>query len=311
MVALYIPLIMGRVVLKLPVRVTIELTNFCNLHCVFCPRRFMEKETGFMAPGLAYKITDELHSWISAGHRVAVVPFFRGETLTHPQWDVLLADIRDKGLGPIQMATNASLLTEERAHRLLEIGVDTLSFSMDTVDPDIYKRVRGGDYVISLSNVLRFLELRQAYSGEGGCRIVQVSAVDSALTHEGIPAFIDYWRDKIDRLRVYPEHSADGHTGSLPSGNADKVRVSCRKVREEMVIYWNGSVALCNHDWTRMRTGQEIGNVSERSLEEIWRSNAYETIRKAHETGSLQGIIPCEHCGHWGSQAVGLVLGKV
>lgn len=286
--------------MNFPCRITLELTNFCNLHCVFCPRRYMEKETGFMDVGLAR----DLMAQMQAHAPVAVVPFFRGESLTHPHWDQLLASLHEFGLGPIQLATNASLLTEERAHRLLEIGLDTLSFSMDTTNPETYRRLRGSDYATSLGNVLRFLELREG-AGREKCPTVQVSAVKSAGNANEIEAFVDFWQPRVDRLRIYPEHSSDGHLGSLPGGAASVERTPCHKISEEMAIYWNGDVALCNHDWTRRLNGPSLGSVRTASIEDVWTGAPYEQVREAHASGCLAGLVPCEHCRHWGGTPVG------
>ena len=297
-----------------PRRITLEFTNHCNLRCVFCPRRFMEKETGFLDVGLARELMAQMRD-NRAGTPVTVVPFFRGESLTHPHWDTLLAELHAFGLGPIQMATNASLLTEARAHRLLDIGVDTLSFSMDTLNPETYRHLRGTDYAESLGNVLRFLELRNTQSGNldgqhgrGGCGTVQVSAVRTAENAHEMDAFVAYWQTKVDRIRIYPEHSADGKLGSLETvqttGMAER-RTACPKVMEDMVIYWNGDVALCNHDWTRRLTGPHLGSVRTQSIEQVWTGPAYATVREAHAMGSLTGVSPCEHCGHWRGTPVG------
>ena len=291
-----------------PKRITLEFTNHCNLRCVFCPRRFMEKETGFLDVTLARNLMAEMRNHAP----VTVVPFFRGESLTHPKWDVLLASLHEFGLGPIQMATNASLLTEERALRLLEIGVDTLSFSLDTLNPELYRRLRGCDYAVSLANVLRFLDLRAAHKGPGGCGTVQVSAVQTADNAHEMDSFIAYWREKADRVRIYPQHSADGNPGSLAGYTpSDELRTVCPKVNQDMVIYWNGDVALCNHDWTRRVTGQHIGSVCKASIQEIWLSPPYRAIREAHSTGRLEGISPCEHCQYWRATPVGAVVERV
>lgn len=292
-----------------PRRITLELTNHCNLHCVFCPRRFMEKETGFLDLALARNLMEQIREYAP----VTVVPFFRGESLTHPHWDTLLASLHEFGLGPIQMATNASLLTEERARRMLEIGVDTLSFSMDTLNADTYRRLRGSDYAESLGNVLRFLELRAAYKASdantGGCATVQVSAVKTKDNAHEMDDFIAFWGGKVNRIRIYPEHSADGNLGSLPGALPRACpRTPCKKVTEEMVIYWNGDVALCNHDWTRRLAGPHIGSVRTTPIVDIWRSPEYEAIRTAHEQGNLAGVTPCEHCQHWSGMPVGAVL---
>lgn len=266
----------------------------------------MEKETGFMDLARARKLMAEMAAMAKTHGRCTVVPFFRGESLTHPQWDKFLEAMHEFDLGPIQMATNASLLTEDRARRLLEIGVDTLSFSMDTTDPETYKILRGSDYKKSLGNVLRFLEMRR--ENPEGCKTVQVSAVETAKNRHQLEDFIAFWRPRVDRIRIYPEHSADGNPGSLPGCKATASRTPCHKVIEDMVIYWNGDVALCNHDWTRRVTGQHIGNVMEQGIDAVWNSDAYRKIREAHECGNVAGIAPCENCAHWGTGPVGRVV---
>ncbi len=275
-----------------PKRITLELTNRCNLHCVFCPRRYMEKERGDMEPAFAFDLIDEM-----APHKPALIPFFRGESLLHPQWDVILEHAVRKGVGPIQMATNASLLTEERARRIVDIGVDFLSFSMDTLDPERYRRLRGSDYTISLENVLRFLRLLDAADGQAK---VQVSAVRTADNADEISRFANFWLEHVPYVRIYPEHSADGHPGSLAHPPLPREsRRPCHKVRSDMVITWNGEVALCNHDWTRKVTGQPLANVGRGGIAGAWISEAYQRVRQAHDSGNLSGIAPCEHCDHW------------
>ena len=46
-------------------------------------------------------------------------------------------------------------------------------------------------------------------------------------------------------------------------------RMPCRKVFTDMIIYWDGKLALCNYDWDEQRN---IGNVNEMSLQEAWNS---------------------------------------
>ncbi len=289
-----------------PKRITLELTNKCNLRCRFCPRKYMEKERGDIDVGLAKDILVE-----AAQHApVAIVPFFRGESFLHPYWDTLLSMAKELNVGPIQMATNASLLTEERGRRLLEIGVDFLSFSMDTLDPERYHFLRGADYDESLGNILRFLEMREDMSKD---LRVQVSAVETRDNATEMDDFVEFWRSKVDRIRIYTEHSSNGAPGSLETPPVPRSeRSACHKVTEDMVIYWNGDVALCNHDWTRRATGQFIANVKDIGVAAAWNSLEYQRIRHLHNNGNLSGIAPCEHCDHWSTSYIGAgFLGRV
>lgn len=277
-----------------PQRVTLELTNRCNLNCTFCPRQYMEKERGFLDYGLARELIREM-----AEHApVAVVPFFRGESLLHPQWYDILKLIQELHVGEIQFTTNASLLNQENRERVLDLDLSFISFSLDTVDPALYMSSRrGSDFNNVMGNVLEFLKLRDE---RGVSTQVQVSAVETQLHKPGMDAFVAFWRDKVDRVRVYAEHSSDGHPGSIdePLPEFDR-RLACHKPFSDMVVYWNGQTACCNHDWTRQVNGSPLGDVSKVGIAGVWRGEAYARLRAAQRCGQLDGVTPCDGCDHW------------
>lgn len=279
---------------EFPERITLELTNRCNLRCVFCPRTYMEKRRGDMDVQLACRLIDEMAEQAP----VQVVPFFRGETLLHPHWRDILAYMKNKDVGPIQFTTNATLLTPEAAAAILDLDLDFISFSMDTTDPELYNSTRkGADFHSCMNNVLEFIEQRN----RRGSRIrIQVSAVETARHKPSIDQFVAYWRERVDRVRIYAEHSTNGKPGSIdqPMPFFDK-RLPCKKLFTDMVVYWNGEIAVCNHDWTRLTTGQRIANVTKSSLATAWKSTPYTALRRHHAHGDFPETGVCEGCDHW------------
>ena len=279
---------------EFPRRITLELTNKCNLNCTFCPRRLMERHQGFLETSLAKELMDE----ISRNLPVALVPFFRGETLLHPDWVEILTYAKKSGIGPIQFTTNASLMDSDAAEAILDLELDFISFSMDTLDPQIYNKTRrGSNYQKVLKNVLNFIEKKEA----GGKELpeVQISCVDTPLHRPGLEAFVGFWKPKVDRVRIYIEHSQDGHPGSIaePLPGFGR-RLPCFKVFTDMVIYWDGEVALCNHDWTR-DARHRIGNVKEGGIASTWNGERYSALRMSHERGSQESEPLCNFCDHW------------
>ncbi|KMY69319.1 hypothetical protein AAU61_05470 [Desulfocarbo indianensis] len=276
-----------------PSRLTLELTNQCNYKCAMCPSRFDPGEAkGMMEPKLFKRLVDE-----ASGHLpVALVPFFRGESLLHPAIANLIAYAKGKGLGPVQLASNGLLLSELMAKRLLDAGLDFISFSLDTMDELEYRRIRkGGDLPQVLRNVRRFLRLRD----QGGyATTVQVSATRTGLNQESMQKFIAAWQNVADRVRIYYEHSADGHTGSLPGlGQAGpQERLACQKPFSEMVVYHNGQAALCNHDWYR---DPPLGDVGRSGIQAVWQGEAYARLRGQHKDPAGLSDATCLHCDHW------------
>ena len=261
----------------------------------FCPRHLVEMNLGDMAWPLFKKIIDEAAEHLP----VTLVLFFRGESLLHPEIDKMIAYAKVWGL-TIQLASNGFILTPELAERLVEAGLDFISFSLDTIDKETYAQTRrNSDLRIAMENVLHFVEIceQRKRSGKKSPEI-QVSSVEVDDYRKGQPEFIAFWRQYVDRVRIYIEHSSDGNLGSIASELLpDKeARRACGKVFSDIVIYWDGEVALCNHDWAQVC---HIGNVQEKSIEEIWRSAEYQKIRKMHQDNSFDIRLACNKCDHW------------
>jgi len=288
-----------------PERITVELTNRCNLECFMCPRTKVDMKPGDMNIDLYRKIIDEASKHLP----VCLVPFFRGESLLHQQFLKMLALAKDNGLGPIQLATNAYLLNMHRTKGILDLGVDFVSFSIDVNNKEIYEAIRQkSDYAKVFKNLCYFLEEKERRNK--ALPRTQVSAVRTEKNSDFIEDFINFWIDKVDAVRIYTAHSADGRPGSIEDDKeGDFERIPCLKLLTDMVIYYNGDVAICNHDWERKAF---IGNVNNESIEQIWNSSAYSEIRKRHISGDFKGVSPCGHCSHWKAYCKeGCMIGEV
>jgi radical SAM protein with 4Fe4S-binding SPASM domain len=279
-----------------PNRVTIELTNQCNLKCTMCPRIYMKGSRGFMSMSLFKKIIDE----VSTHNNIALVPFFRGEPLLHPDFAEMITYAKTNRISPIQLTTNATMMTEDIAQTLIDIELDFISFSVDSIDNDMYSKIRKG---ANLQKVIKNIEILCELKEKKRCGKpeIQVSVVKTENTVDSLDDFIAFWQGRVDRVRVYEEHSKGGNYGSLSEGrniSTTLKRQPCLKPFNDFVIYWDGSVALCNHDWDRIDT---IGNVNHDTIEGIWNNEIYRTIRKAHihDHSLLEEL--CRKCDHWKS----------
>ena len=104
-----------------------------------------------MDMGLYKKIVDEAALHLP----VKLVLFFRGESLLHPQFIQCLEYAKEKGLGPVQFASNALALDEKTADKMLDAGIDFISFSLDTLNPEVYRSTRkSGNLSISMEHVV-------------------------------------------------------------------------------------------------------------------------------------------------------------
>ena len=118
----------------------IEPTIYCNLDCRTCIRNVWCEELGSMTEATFTRILDNLK-------QIEPCPsiFFGG--LGEPLFHKDIADwiARAKAIGAtVELITNATLLTEEKARALVASGLDNLWISIDGATPDSLRRCQIG-----------------------------------------------------------------------------------------------------------------------------------------------------------------------
>lgn len=263
-----------------PRRIEMELASACNLRCVYCPRKHVEGLNGFMEYSLFKRLVDE----IAAHPEVILVLHRRGETLLHPRFSEICRYIRGK-FKEVQLATNATLLDETRSRAIIE-AVSFISFSIDV--PEVFNKTRiPARYDQVEESILSFLELNK---GRVRTQVTMVKTPETPPENTGL--FKEIWSGKVDRIRIYEEHSRDGKFGSLVAGRGG--RKPCVMPSYEMLIYYDGKTGRCNHDWD----GVPLGSVIHSTIKEIWHCPQYEDLRSQHESLDIRDEV-CKNCDSW------------
>lgn len=281
---------------EFPRRLEIELVSNCNLRCMYCPRKYLSNLSGYMDFRLFRRIIDEASKY----PELAIVLHRRGESMLHPEFKEMLRYISGK-FKEVQMATNATLLTKDKYEAIID-SLSFLSFSLDV--PEKYDKLRvPAKYKKVEKKILDFLNYN-----EGKVR-TQVSMVKTMnTTEENIQEFKNIWQGKVDRIRIYEEHSKNGVFGSLVNHRKD--RMPCVMPFYEMLIYDDGSVGRCNHDWNG---GPLMGNVNNDTIRAIWHNQKYEKLRNEHCKLDFTDAV-CKNCDSWyseiGNQGTGEVIEK-
>ena len=130
-----------------------------------CPRtvliaRGTFADVGLMEFDLYKKIIDEGEKY----NLPSVKLQYLGEPLAHPDLGKQIKYAKDAGVLDVMFNTNATLLTEEKSHEILESGIDAIFFSFDSMDPDTYNKIRlGANYDEVMENILQFLDIKKKY----------------------------------------------------------------------------------------------------------------------------------------------------
>lgn len=256
--------------MNLPRRVTLELTNRCTRHCYGCPRLKMTYPLGDMSLELLKKILDQLPS------DACVIPFFRGESLIHPRFYGMMKLFRR--FEDVQIATNGDLLTLDNQNAILK-SCSFVSYSLHKFG-----------YPDEFMDVVNFLG-----RARNSDILTQVSILETMILRDK-ELFVEKWLKYVDRVRIYVEHSHVGFGDVELKYQQIRGYGPCCKPFVDMVVYWDGKVALCNHDWDNH---DPLGDLNTQTIKEIWNGSKYQEVRNLHKTGFLKAIESCKNCDYW------------
>ncbi len=278
---------------RFPRVVQIQTKSGCNARCVFCPNSLVGNRLshGEMDWDLFTKAADEITQ-----HQVArISPYLMNEPLTDRNLgDKIryLADRKQPGT-VIKINSNGSMLNGEMGKQLIESGLDRINFSIHGIRKETYEsQMKGLKLEDVLENIDNFLELKKRQGADKPR--VRVTMVRTKAIEEELPEIMDYWGRRGVRVNIRPLENRAQKEIAGQGINPHKWRPFsfCNRLFEQAYILYNGDVVLCCVDWERTTI---LGNLKEKTLDEIWNSPEYMSIRSRYIKGDLNGLL-CQHC---------------
>jgi radical SAM protein with 4Fe4S-binding SPASM domain len=284
----------------MPVSVSAELTNNCNLSCPHCPSGSgnMKRKRGFMDPELFRRVMTELKPYL-----YNVNLYFQGEPMLHP---LFFSFIQSCNRVNSTVSTNGHFLSEENSDKLVRSGLNKLIVSIDGMDQESYsayrvngslKRVIEGLKNVSnakkKSNSSLKLEIQFLVSRFNEKQIPQMQQlakmVRSSLSLKSMQIYdnekIESWLPSDKKFRRYIRRE-----GSYVINNSMPDR--CTRLWFNPVITWDGKVVPCCFD---KDAEYVMGDLNQDSFRDIWEGPKYRIFRKSILTGRHM-IEMCRNC---------------
>jgi radical SAM protein with 4Fe4S-binding SPASM domain len=314
------PLIMATRGLDFPLKqIYIPVTDRCNLKCTMCPRQATDEIVDRDIPDEA------LEPLLDAGPNfVSALLQGQGEPLLYPEIFRLIPRVKARMAagGEVGLTTNATLLDEPTAVRLLETGIDFLYFSVDAASQEVYEAIRvGARFDRVTENIRRCTQYRQA-SGWTRPRFMMNFVLLEENLHE-IPAFVSlaaqlgvehvtfsYCADTAGtgRIKAFEAEALQNlfrqahETGNQLQVNVDTppLQKSPREIcffMERAVVLLPGKVFPCHAmapGYSTSTRNRSFGDVRRTPLLEIWNNPEYQEFRRRVLTGDFPAI--CQGC---------------
>lgn len=242
--------------------IEIEATNYCNTHCIHCPRESITRPMGKMDWLTFRTIVDR----ITSDSTPDLVNF---SGMGEPTMNPLLPDFvgyLSPRVSAVQVTTNASNLGYDLIVDLIDAGLDKLFISFNGHVEDLYKTMMGG---LSLERVTE--NIKCFFSLAQGKVQVLANVSVTKLNRDCLPEIKEYLQDLgVQDIFFSQCHNRGGHfldssvcSTSMPPFSENY----CDVFADTLFVTWNGKVLSCCHD---LKGEATVGDLNTESMDQIF-----------------------------------------
>ncbi len=290
-----------------PIVYNIETTNACNMQCKMCPRTTMmnravetiTKETFSSVVDQLRPFTDEEWcNWekfvqntynifseeMSENHFfLYVIPKViqlhgYGDPLLDKNMHEYIEILRNRGFESY-FSCNPANIDIEKTKLMFENGLNYIKYSIESVDDEKHKKIRGSasNFTKSYNDIVKLLELKKKHNYTTNIIITMLD-----LNNEGQEEEFDKLKAAFKDLDVYIYKKSEDQQWYREEYHKTKsIHWSefCKHPWMSMTIKSNGEFAMCMEDFNNDII---FGNANTQSLSSIWNGKKYKKFRADH-----------------------------
>ncbi len=294
----------------------IDPTSVCDLHCTFCVGRDWVQ---------AHMTTEMFDSVVAQLPGLKYVQLQgEGEPMLARRFWRSLEALRVRGTD-VGFTTNGRHLTESAVERLVALGVRTIAVSIDSLDPVLYRQLRGDDVTPAVQGLHRLAEARSAEMDVFVTSVLTRATFDtfaevidlsqqlglSPPSCQGLqqnPSYVQHYRGltiEADGLNALQQEWVKDYLGRRSSARLDAGLQSyyeaitaaaesedrCPFVRSSIHVRFDGAIFPCCF---MKEDNQALGNVRSVRLDNFSISSLRSQLLQEIQTG--QTPVKCRQC---------------
>lgn len=269
-----------------------ELSNACNHACIFCAHQKMQRKLGKMDQELAFSILQQAYD---LGTR-EVGFYATGEPFLVPELPQYIKKAKEIGYTYVYLTSNGSLATPEKIRAVIDAGLDSLKFSINAPERELYKFIHGRD---DFDKVVEHLKYLNQYRKESGRDFkIYVTGILTKYTENLQDKYHELFDGLSDQVVFKFVYNQGGY---MPEIN-DYLRCECdtaprRKCNlpfDAISVTYEGYLSIENADYENMLIVADLNQVS---LKDGWYGEKMKDMRRRFLEDDLGGTL-CDGCVH-------------
>jgi len=278
-----------------PIHIDIEIDNYCNFACTFCPIGQKDNELNEYYRTIKKLDEAKVYEILDEAKKIGVksIQFsFINEPLANKNIFKYIKYAKKLNFPDIFFVSNGYLLNEKNAQKILDSGITKIQFSLDAFSEETYKERRlknykPANYNKTLKNILNFLEMKTKTKSK--FPLVRLSFIELETNKHEFLKFKKFWENKVDSIHYqklvdYTKKNAESKKVSENSCNMPMFRLAIKS---------DGNVKPCCVGF-----GEKInlGNVYNDTLLSIWKSKDMRDLQKIHLEKKAYKNKVCDTC---------------
>ena len=300
---------------KSPTIFNIETTNYCNMKCVMCARTiFMERKNIWISDKIFEKALSNINTY-NEDKLNEFWEWLKKETPHNPKeifennfyFSIVSKCLILHGYGepfldkylikrlkmckekkiPTYFSCTPATMTVEKAHQAMENGLTVLKFSLDAMDDEEIKKIRGkkANYAESIKKIFEIIKIKKKYNYKTilvPCMISFDKNEESKKLHQN---FLEFWKPYDVFAYVKSQDNRWLFEQNKEVENLSHyAKQYCEYPWTSLTVMADGNVVPC----TQISNNEIVlGNINENTLEEIWNGEKYNELRKMHISGNF------------------------
>ncbi len=304
---------------KNPVIYNIETTNRCNMRCQMCPRTTMmtrkiedidfetfskvvdqitphsndvwEKWKTYCENKYGIKEDDEPsenHFFLYIISKVIQLHGY-GDPLLDKHMAEYIEMLTRKGF-PSYFSCNPANIDLESTYRMLDAGLSYIKYSIESVNDEEFKKIRGkaSNFTNSYKDILKVLEYKKEHNLN---TIIVITMLNLNRTNqkEEFDLLLDAFKD-TDTYVYLKSEDCQWYRKEFHGTESIHWSEPCKHPWMTMTIKSNGEATMCMEDFNNEII---LGDARKQTLKEIWDSEEYKKFRYQHI--NMNDEIKCTH----------------